>query len=174
MQKQTNPFLINTYLSPEYFCDRKNETEALLSNIENNSNTTCFAQRRLGKTALLQHVFFQLKKKKNIECIYLDIYATQNLKDFTNELANAIYRIFPDNKGIGKRFWDAIKLFRPVISMNSFSGTPELSLDISQARQLEKTIPQLLQFLDAQKLKIIIAIDEFQQILTYPEKNNEK
>lgn len=173
MEEYINPFLISAYIKPYYFCDRQIETKTLLENIKNNSNTTFFAQRRLGKTALIQHVFNQLKTKKNTECIYLDIYATQNLKDFTNQLANSIYTIFPPNKGIGKRFLEAIKLFRPVISIDSLSGAPELSLDITQAKQFEKTIPQLLQFLDAQSIKTIIAIDEFQQILNYPEKNVE-
>jgi hypothetical protein len=103
----------------------------------------------------------------------MDIYASQHLKDLTNTLANNIYSIFPEKKGIGKKFLEAIKLFRPVLSIDPLSGNPELSLDISQPKQFEKTIPQLLQFLDEQPIKTVIAIDEFQQILNYPEKNVE-
>ncbi len=167
-----NPFLINDYLLPEYFCDRESETKILISNINNQSNTAFFAQRRIGKTALIQHVFYLLKKKK-ISTIYIDIYASQNLKDFTNQLANSIYKVFPENKSIGKRFWETIKLLRPVISTDEITGAPQLSLDITQAKQFENTIPQLLHFLDAQDVKTVIAIDEFQQILDYPEKNVE-
>lgn len=167
-----NPFLINDYLSPAYFCDRETETKTLIDNINNQSNTVFFAQRRIGKTALIQHVFYHLRKKK-ITPIYIDIYASQNLKDFTNQLANSIYKVFPENKSIGKRFWEAIKLLRPVISIDEMTGSPELSLDISQAKQFEKTIPQLLNFLDKQNIRTVIAIDEFQQILNYPEKNVE-
>ncbi|MCE9539009.1 MAG: ATP-binding protein [Bacteroidetes bacterium] len=167
-----NPFLINNYLSPDYFCDRESETKTLLDNIHNQSNTVFFAQRRVGKTALIQHVFYLLKKKE-ITSIYIDIYATQNLKDFTNQLANSIYNIFPENKSMSKRFWEAIKLLRPIISVDEISGTPQLSLDITQNKQFEKTIPQLLHFLDVQNIKTVIAIDEFQQILNYPEKNVE-
>jgi len=173
MEQDFNPFLINNYISPDLFCDRENETKTLIANIKNNSNTTFFAQRRLGKTALIHQSFFLLKKKKSTTCIYLDIYATQNLKDLTNLLANKIYSVFPENKPIGKRFWEAIKLFRPVITIDTMSGTPELSLDITQPKQFEKTIPELLQFLDQLQIKTIIAIDEFQQILKYPEKNVE-
>jgi len=64
-----NPFLINTYHSPDYFCDREEETKMLMDNILNQSNTAFFAQRRIGKTALIQHVFYHLKKKKNMDCI---------------------------------------------------------------------------------------------------------
>lgn len=167
-----NPFLINNYEQPIYFCDRDSETKLLLQNILNRTNIAFFAQRRMGKSALIMHTFYHLKKK-NITTIYIDIYATQSLKDFTNQLANAIYNVFPNEQGIGKRFWNAIKLLRPIISIDSISGEPELSLDITQPRQFEKTIPQLLQFLDQQKIKTVIAIDEFQQILNYKEKNVE-
>lgn len=167
-----NPFLINAYLSPDYFCDRQHETKTLLGNIKDQNHTAFFAQRRLGKTALIKHVFYLLKAKKTTT-IYLDIYATKDLKDFTNQLANSIYKIFPENKSIAKRFWEAIKLLRPVISIDDLSGSPELSLDITEAKQFEKTIPQLLNFLDEQNTPVVIAIDEFQQIVNYPEKNVE-
>ena len=94
---------------------------------------------------MIQHVFHLLKNKRTTT-IYIDIYATQNLKDFTNQLANSIYNIFPENKSISKRFWDAIKLLRPVISVDEITGSPQLSLDITQTKQFESTIPQLLHF----------------------------
>jgi len=173
MNTVVNPFGINNYLGPEYFCDRVAETKTLLQNIQNQQHTAFFALRRMGKTALIQHVFHSIQKQRNRKCIYIDIYATQDLKGLTNLLANSIYNIFPEKKGIGKKFLEAIKLFRPIISIDPMSGSPELSLDITQPKQFEKTIPQLLQFLDQQPIKTVIAIDEFQQILSYPEKNIE-
>ena len=172
MKTEINPFLIQQYQGPAYFCDRISETNTLLENIQNHSNTAFFAQRRIGKTALIQHVFHQLAKKKTMT-IYLDIYATQNLKAFTNQLANSIYNLYPVNKSLGKRFLEAIKLLRPIISLDEITGNAELSLDITQPKQFEKTIPQLLQFLDQQPTRTVIAIDEFQQILEYPEQNVE-
>lgn len=171
-QKIVNPFLINNYKSPKYFCDRKAETKSLLQNIKSKSDTAFFAQRRIGKTALIRHVFHLLKKEKPVS-VYLDIYATQNVGDFTNHLANAIYSAFPPKQSMGKRFLEAIKSLRPIISMDEITGIPQLSLDITKTSQFERTIPQLLKFLDAQEVQVIIAIDEFQQILTYPEKNVE-
>ncbi|KAF0238987.1 MAG: ATP-binding protein [Sediminibacterium sp.] len=173
MKESINPFGTTAYLGEAYFCDRAEETAQLLKNIRQNDHTAFFALRRMGKTALIQHVFALLAKEKNIACIYLDIYATQNLKDLTNQLANSIYKVFPEKTGIGKKFWELIKLLRPTISMDPMNGSPEISLDISQPKQLEKTIPQLLAFLEQHQIKTVIAIDEFQQILTYPETNVE-
>jgi uncharacterized protein len=173
MNEVPNPFSISGYFGPAFFCDREDETKVLINNIKSHNHTAFFALRRMGKTALIQHVFHLLGTQKNRKCIYIDIYSTQNLKDLTNQLANNIYKIFPEKKGIGKSFWEFIKLFRPIISVDALTGSPELSLDMNQPKQLEKTIPQLLQFLDSQAIKTVIAIDEFQQILSYPEKNIE-
>ena len=144
-----------------------------MTNIAQQKHTAFFALRRLGKSALIHHVFYLLSKKNRQKCIYIDLYASQNSQDFTKQLANSIYRLFPEKKGIGKSFWEFIKLFRPLVSVDELSGAPTLTLDIVQPKQLEKTIPQLLFFLDQQNIKTVIAFDEFQQILNYPEKNIE-
>ncbi len=173
MQNPANPFLTSGYNGPAYFCDRQKETLSLQSNIKNNINTTLFAIRRLGKTGLIRHVFEHFSKSKKTACIYFDIFATGNLKDFTNQFATAVYSRFPEKKGIGQKLFEMIRLLRPVISYDPLTGSPELSLDLGQPKQYEKTIQQLFAFLDSQPIKVIIAIDEFQQILAYPEKNTE-
>lgn len=173
MKEDFNPFPITGYRGPEYFCNRKNETSLIQSHIKNHKNTTLFAIRRIGKTGLIHHVFNSYQRNRRVICIYLDILGTRNLKEFTNQLGTAIYTRFPENKSIGKKLMDIIKLLRPIISYDALSGNPELSFDLGEARQYEKTISQLFQFLDHQNIQIIFAIDEFQQILEYPEKNTE-
>lgn len=167
-----NPFLINNYIAPEYFCDRETETGKILTNILNQSNTSVFAQRRSGKSALVHHVFHYAKKKK-IVCIYLDIYATTELKDLAGQLAGAITKAFPKNRKIGKQLWEVIKSLRPVMRMDEFSGNPEITLELSRSIDIEQSIVQLLNFLDNQNIPIVVAFDEFQQIVNYPEKNVE-
>jgi len=170
--KEMNPFLIQNYISAKYFCNRFDEINTLTRNIENQSNTVLFAQRKVGKSAMISHLLSGLDKKK-YSCIYLDIYATQNLSELTNQLANSIYQVYDENKKISLKFWESIKLLRPILSINQMSGMPELSLDISKSKQIEQSIPKLLQFIEKQDKKIVIAIDEFQQILEYPETNVE-
>lgn len=173
MYRDVNPFLVSGYKGPAYFCDRKSETALLKGNIRNNKNTSLFAIRRLGKTGLIHHVFESYRSNRKIACIYADILGTKNLKEFTNQLATVIYNRFPDNKGIGKKLLGVIKLLRPLISYDALSGSPELSFELGEVKQYEKTIHQLFTFLDQQKIQIVFAIDEFQQILEYPEKNTE-
>jgi AAA+ ATPase superfamily predicted ATPase len=172
MKKNENPFLLIGYQGEKYFCDRTKETETLKNYLINGQHTTLFALRRLGKTGLIHHVFQHLEKE-NIRCIYIDILATTNLQDLINQLASVIYQQFPPEKTTGKKIWEALKLFRPVLSFDELNGIPELSLTIDNPAQQQKTLAQLFQLLDEQQNKFVIAFDEFQQILSYPEKNIE-
>jgi len=173
MIAQKNPFHLKGYHGPSLFCDRKAECDLLIENINNDINTTLFSVRRMGKTGLIHHVFHFFNKDKNRECIYTDIYATQSLPEFTNQLASAILTTFPQSISIGKKFINLIKGLNPSVSYDGLTGAPEISFSFSQPRQYEYSLQELFTFLDQQKKPVVIAIDEFQQIANYPEKNTE-
>ena len=59
------------------------------------------------------------------------------------------------------------------VNYDTLTGSPEVSLDFAMPKEYEKTIQQIFSFLNSQPVKTVIAIDEFQQITTYPEKNTE-
>ena len=172
MDRDFNPFLDKGYRSPSFFCDREEETKLLTDFIGNQSNVTLFAFRRLGKTGLIHHVFYRLRKEKHIKCIYLDIFDTSNKAEFVNKLATAIYAALPPKTSLGKQVWKTIQLFRPVLSFDELTGTPNLTITTTKTQD-NNTISGLLSFLDQQNIQIVFAIDEFQQILNYPEKNME-
>lgn len=173
MKTPKNPFHLKGYYGPNLFCDRKNEIQKLTQNIDNDVNTTLFSIRRMGKTGLLHHLFHTLKAQKTHSCIYVDIYATQNISEFTNQLASAILNEFPKNKSFGSKFLEYIKGLSPIISYDAFTGTPQVSFGYTQNKQYEYSLKGLFSFLDQQNKQIVIAIDEFQQIINYPEKNTE-
>lgn len=169
-----NPFLVSGYVSPEYFCDREKETEKIISAVRSGRNLTLFSIRRIGKTGLIEHVFYNLRNQKNLKLIYIDILPTQNAQDMINVFANNIVGKFESKpelivKGIGKIFSSV----RPVISFDPTTGTPNISFDIRNEKEKTNTIEQIFRYLSIQKKNIVIAIDEFQQITNYPEKNIE-
>ena len=168
-----NPFIINNYQGKEYFCDREHNVESLISNIQNELNTTLISIRRIGKTGLIKQLFTIIEEKFNYPCLFIDLFASQNLNDFTNQLANEIARKFPEKNSAGKRFLKGIKQLRPVIQFDALTEEPAISFDAIQQNEIPKTIQQLLSFLEQQNTPIIIAFDEFQQINEYPEKNTE-
>jgi hypothetical protein len=172
MNNNVNPFLTMGYISKYYFCDRAYELELLKKNIKNGVNTTLISARRLGKSALIQRVFEDLEEE-NYACIYVDIYACANLKDFIETLALSIFNKFPQKRGIGRRFFDFLKSLRPVITYDDLSGKPEIHFEFVQPKEYEHTLRNLFQFLDTQEMEVVLAIDEFQQIANYPEKNIE-
>ena len=57
-----NPFIYKGYEGPTYFCDRTEETEKIVSALENGSNITLISPRRIGKTGLIKHVFHRIKE----------------------------------------------------------------------------------------------------------------
>ena len=173
MKKEDNPFPTSGYIGPQYFCNRVTETKALQQFIANGANVALFAIRRLGKTGLVQHVFNSYKSNSKIVCIYVDILSTTNIADLTNLVATAVYSRFPAEKTLGKKITELFKRFRPTISFDELSGAPSLSLTIDTKAQKENTIGQIFRFLDEQNIRVVFAIDEFQQILEYPENNTE-
>jgi len=172
MDNDINPFLTKGYKSKEYFCDREFELRMLRKNAKNGINTTLISARRLGKSALIHRLFDDLECE-NYACIFTDIYACTNLKDFTETLALSIFNKFPQKRGIGRRFLDFLKNLRPVITYDALNGQPEIHFDFVQPKEYEHTLRSLLQFLDDQETHVVLAIDEFQQVIDFPEKNIE-
>ncbi|MDR1341992.1 MAG: AAA family ATPase [Prevotellaceae bacterium] len=175
MEKNVNPFLTIGYVEKDYFCDRENEVEAVCKNVENGMNTTLISARRLGKSALIHRIFeeFEDSEDENYACLYVDIYACTNLKSLTEALALAIFNKFPAKRSIGKRFFDFLKNLRPIITYDALTGQPEIHFELAQAKEYEHTLRSLLQFLDSQQVDIVLAVDEFQQVADFPEKNVE-
>ncbi len=168
-----NPFIETGYIDSFYFCDREEETQQLVTYIQNQTNVTLFAFRRLGKTGLIKHVFHYLKKDTNIKCVYVDVFDTTNKIEFINRLATSIYNAFPVKSSLGKKIIAAIQSLRPVISFDELTEMPNVRLDSSLAEHQQNTLNSLFSFIDKQNIQVVFAIDEFQQILSYPEKNME-
>ena len=174
MRKLQNPFLTKGYISKEYFCDREDELKELSRNMKNGLDTTLISPRRMGKTGLIFRFFEYVHDEKlGFKTIYIDIFATRSLSDFVRQLAEAILKNYPEKTSFGKKFMHFLKGLRPIISYDPISGEPQVQIFYQTAQEKEYTVNGLLHFLDKQNLKILIAIDEFQQAAEYPEKNIE-
>ena len=169
-----NPFLIVGYQGPEYFCDREKETEVILSALHNGRNITLVSPRRMGKTGLIKNVFYTLQEKeKNAKCFYLDIFSTQNLREFVALLGREILgKLDSLSQSTLKTLLSFFKSCRPVITMDELSGIPSVSLDIVPSKE-EETLKEIFDYLRQSGRECYLAIDEFQQIARYPEKNVE-
>ncbi len=168
--KLQNPFPVTTYQGPDYFCDREQETLKLLNNISAGMSTVLISIRRIGKTGLLQHMLKRLPH--GFRGIYLDILETESIHHFLNHLGTALLLAESEETGPGRKIWTFIKSLRPVITFETLTGAPRASFDFRPG-QAEQSIDSILSFLDSQSFRTVIAIDEFQQITYYPEKNTD-
>jgi len=166
----SNPFITTVYQGSEYFCDRTEETMTLKRNLVNGQSTTLVAIRRIGKTGLIRHLLAQLPAGHTGIC--LDILPAESMKEFLNALATAVFSTIPEQSKPGKLILDFIKSLRPVIVFDPLTGFPQLTVDVRPG-EAERHIRSVLGYLEAYPEKVIIAIDEFQQIMNYPEKNTD-
>lgn len=163
-----NPFLISGYYSPEYFCDRVDESEKIICALENGRNITLVAPRRMGKTGLIKNVFHKLKENQSdIITIYIDIYSTRSLNDFVNLLANNILGVLDTTtKSIFNRVSQFIKSCKPVFTLDEQSGNPKISIEVIPEKE-SATLKEIFDYLGSSEKRCYIAIDEFQQISEY-------
>ncbi|MFL5752419.1 MAG: AAA family ATPase [Bacteroidia bacterium] len=174
MDKLDNPFVVSGYYSPEYFCDREKETERMRSAIKSRRNVTLIAHRRIGKTGLIQHVFYSLARQKNYACFYIDIMPTGSLTDLVKLMGKSILGKLDSNPvRLLKQIGNVLSGIKPSLSYDAISGEPGIEFDIQTTRQAEHTFEQIMGYLEKSGKRIIIAFDEFQQIVHYPEKNTE-
>lgn len=169
---EKNPFIIAGYEGDAYFCDREKETDKLLEAVENGRNVTLLAARRIGKTGLIKHFFGKLRERGDWKVLYVDIYATQNLAEFTRRLATAVIGSMDGN--MEKALASAVsffKSFRPSVMIDPTTGAPTYSFSL-QPTKVEATLKECFDYL-ATRGRCVVAIDEFQQIAEYPEKGTE-
>lgn len=170
----TNPFVCYGYESPKYFCDREEETKTMLSALYNGRNISLISPRRLGKTGLIRNVFHHIQSEnKDAICLYIDIFSTQNRHEFVNMLGSEVLNTaLSRGKAFGNKVMKFLGALRPVVSVDHMTGLPYVTLntDPTEAEMSLKSIFSLLNNLDKE---VFIAIDEFQQIIEYPENGTE-
>lgn len=169
----TNPFVTSGYVSPEYFCDRVEETEQLVRDIQGFCHTVLISPRRMGKTGLIQHCFNQPEIRDSFYCIFIDIYATLNLNDFIHQLGNEICKTLKkQQKSALETFIRIVKSIEFKIGMDE-KGMLSASFGLKDIKDSQATLDEIFEFIKTADKPCVIAIDEFQQIGKYPEKNVE-
>lgn len=169
-----NPFIVGRYISPDYFCDRKNETAFLIKQIENGRNVALISPRRMGKTGLIHHTFHQTELNKQFYTFFVDIYATTSLSELVYLLGKAIYdELKSKGKVWTERFFQIITSLRMGFKLDAMSGEPSFDISLGDIQTPQTTLDEIFAYLETADKPCIVAIDEFQQISNYEEKNVE-
>lgn len=174
MGQLNNPFVVYGYKGPEYFCDRVSETEKIMSALANERNVTLVAPRRMGKTGLIHHVFRRIAESEpETRCFYIDIFATKNLHQMVQLFAQTILGSLDSHaQNLVRRLQTFFGSWRPSVSFDPVTGAPSVTLDIKPSESVE-SLKGIFEYMRQSGKRCYVAVDEFQQILSYPEEGVE-
>ena len=173
MKAVDNPFVISGYEGAHFFCDRVLETEQLRHEIANGNNVALIATRRMGKSGLIEHYFSQPEVSERYYTFFIDIYDTKSLRELVRKLSREILiRLNPFGARATERFWQTMRSIQSGINFSPM-GEPTFMVQIGDIKEPETTLGEIFRYLELADKPCIVAIDEFQQIGKYPEKNIE-
>ena len=174
MAKTTNPFIVTGKIEPEYFCDRVTESARLVKSVTNGNNMVIISPRRMGKTGLIQFCYDKPEIADEYYTFFIDILHTSSLREFTYLLGRAIYEtLLPRSRKVASLFILTIKSIRGKFGFDPITGMPTFNVELGDIDRPEYTLDEIFQYLAHADKPCIVAIDEFQQIAKYPEKNIE-
>ena len=174
MAKTINPFIVTGKIEPEYFCDRVTESARLVKSVTNSNNLVIISPRRMGKTGLIQFCYDKPEIADEYYTFFIDILHTSSLREFTYLLGREIYEtLLPCSRKMANLFIQTIKSISGKFGFDPITGMPTFNVELGDIDRPEYTLDEIFQYLARADKPCIVAIDEFQQIAKYPEKNIE-
>lgn len=174
MARDVNPFVVTGKIEPKYFCDRVVESARLVKSITNSNNLVLISPRRMGKTGLIRFCYDKEEIRDNYYCFFIDILHTTGLREFIHLLGKEIYETLqPRSKKMAKLFLQTLKSINGKFGFDISTGLPDFSIALGDIEQPTYVLEEIFKYLESADKPCIVAIDEFQQIAKYPEKNVE-
>lgn len=141
---------------------------------ENERNAVIHSWRRIGKTALLKHFFYNLEKNSKAKCLFVDLLGTTDLLGASKKIAEAVVQKFGDPDSLGKKILKMVSSLGATLGVDEYSGTPQLTFGLGAIHQpMQHSLDVIGQFLSEGQFPIVVCLDEFQQIVNYSDKNSE-
>ena len=160
-----NPFSYGTIVRGDYFYDRKEECDRIVSTLSNGNNLVLFAPRRYGKTSLVFRAIEELEKQ-GVTCIYFDFMPVFSLETFVNLYISAIEKKQSNLQKLVQTITAVVKNIRPKLSFDA-QGNPEFGIDLMESKISIETLSEVLDLpekIAQDNKKIVVIFDEFQEI----------
>ena len=162
------PFVFGKIASGIEFTDRSAETKNLISNFNSGSNNILISPRRWGKSSLVAKAAdLAHKKNKKLVFCFIDLYNVRTEEQFYQTLVQQILKAtsgkLDEMLATARKY---IGQFMPKFTINpGDSGSMSLSLDWKEIeRQPDEILNLAEKIAISKKIRIIICIDEFQNI----------
>ena len=169
-----NPFYVTGIIPSDCFCDRERETQWLVRTVTNQADVLLTSPRRMGKTQLIRHFYARPEIQGQYYTFYTDIYPTTSLHEFVLFLSKEIYSVLvPKGRAAVDAFLSIIKSLKGSFGYDPLTGGPSFDIKLGDIHSPELTLGEIFAYLEKADRPCIFAIDEFQQIAKYPEKNVE-
>ncbi|MDZ4714895.1 MAG: ATP-binding protein [Cytophagales bacterium] len=173
MKRPNNPFVLTGYYGTSWFCDREKELSALKDHLKNDRNVVIHSWRRMGKTALIRRLFDQLTTDR-WEVLYVDLLVTKSLDEAIRAITLGVHEAYgKTSSGFSEQLRKLFSLVGMSIGFDAHSGAPELSFQLKPGAVPARSLEAIGKFLTARKKRVVIALDEFQQVSGYGEEHAE-
>ncbi len=170
-KNQLIPFIFGRIVDSPFFVNREKELDRLMTNLRSGINTILISPRRWGKSSLVNKAVTQLmSEEKEIRVCSLDLFNIRTEKEFyecfSREVLKSTSMKWEEWLSNGKIF---LKNIVPRFSVgadpiNDFS----VSLDVKPtSKSIEEILMLPERIAKAKKIRLIICIDEFQNLSFY-------
>ena len=163
-----NPFSYGTVVRGDFFYDRKEEGERIVTTLSGGNNMVLFAPRRYGKTSLVFQVIEQLEAR-GYTCIYFDFLPVYSIETFVSLYIGAIEKKQHNLRRLVQVITNVVKNIRPKLTFDSI-GNAEFGIEITESSVSIQTLSEVLDLpekLAHQGKKTIVIFDEFQEITKF-------
>ena len=159
-------FVYGMSVGGDNFTDRIEETKRIKLDFENGINVILISPRRMGKTSLIKKVISEMDNP-GIKVVYMDIYDCRSEYDFYNRFAETMMKSTGNQL---EQVMENIKRFLVRVSPKlSFSPEPNSEFSVSLGITPRDYSPEEIldlpeRIAKEQGIRIVVCIDEFQQI----------
>ena len=159
-------FVYGMSVGGDNFTDRIEETKRIKLDFENGINVILISPRRMGKTSLIKKVISEIDSPE-IKVVYMDIYDCRSEYDFYNRFAETMMKSTGNQL---EQVMENIKRFLVRVSPKLlFSPEPNSEFSVSLGITPRDYSPEEIldlpeRIAKEQGIRIVVCIDEFQQI----------
>ena len=156
-----NPFKLDSIVDGDFFTDRREELLQIERMLNSDNHIILISPRRFGKSSLVQCAISKVSRPS----IVLNLQSVVSETDFASRLLKQLFKLYP---------WEKVKHYMshfrivPTITTTPMTDQMEVSFmpSVSDASVVVEDVMQLLDTVSKPEKKLIIVLDEFQEVIS--------